>query len=109
MTNFKGTLDKDIIFMTDFTNKAQTEFMGKLIDTYVHVPWGYSKCGYGCSDHASWTNAGYPASIPFESTMEEYNHKIHTKDDVIAISGSHANHAEKFAKLAVSYIVELGK
>lgn len=109
MTNHAGTHNKDIVFMTDFTNKAQTDFMGKLIDTYVHVPWGLSKCGYGCSDHASWHNAGYPASMPFESTMEDINGKIHTKHDTIDQSGGHAQHAEKFAKLAVSFLVELGK
>lgn len=109
MTNHSGTSDKDIVFMTDYTNQAQNKFLGKLIDTYVKVPWGYSKCGYGCSDHASWHNAGYPASIPFESTMEDINKKIHTKNDTIEQSDSHAQHAEKFAKLAVSFIVELGK
>lgn len=109
MTNFKGTASKDIVFMTDYTNQAQTTFMGKLIDTYVQVPWGYSKCGYGCSDHASWHNAGYPASMPFESTMGDMNGKIHTKNDLIDNSGSTADHAEKFAKLAVAFIVEMGK
>ncbi len=109
MTNHAGTADKDIVFMTDFTNSDQTEFMGRLVDTYVHVPWGFSKCGYGCSDHASWHNAGYPASMPFESTMGDINSKIHTKNDTIAQSGSHAQHAEKFAKLAMSFLVELGK
>lgn len=109
MTNFKGTANKDIVFMTDYTNEAQTTFMGKLIDTYVQVPWGYSKCGYGCSDHASWHNAGYPASMPFESTMGDINGKIHTKNDLIDNSGSTADHAEKFAKLAVAFIVEMGK
>lgn len=109
MTNFKGTADKDIVFMTDFTNAAQTTFMGKLIDKYVQVPWGYSKCGYGCSDHASWHNAGFPASMPFESTMGDMNNKIHTDKDLIDKSGSTADHAQKFAKLAVAFAVEMGK
>lgn len=109
MTNHKGTKDMDIVFMTDYTNKAQTEFMGKLIDTYVKVPWGYSKCGYGCSDHASWHNAGFPASMPFESTMGDINGHIHTKNDLIEKSGGNADHAAKFAKLGVSFLVEMGK
>ena len=109
MTNHKGTEDLDIVFMTDYTNKAQTEFMGKLIDTYVKVPWGYSKCGYGCSDHASWHNAGFPASMPFESTMGDINRKIHTDGDTLAVSGDNADHAEKFAKLAVAFMIEMGK
>lgn len=108
MTNHKGSEDLDIVFMDDFTNKAQNEFLSKLIDEYVKVSWGYSRCGYGCSDHASWHNAGYPASMPFESTMEDINHKIHTDKDLISNSNSNANHAEKFAKLAISFVVELG-
>lgn len=107
MTLRKGTVDKDIVMMSDFTNAAQNEFLGRLIDQYVKVPWGYSRCGYGCSDHASWTNAGYPASIPFESTMGDINKAIHTDRDTIESSGGNALHAAKFAKLAIAYMVEL--
>lgn len=112
MTNHKGTKNLDIVFMTDYTNEAQTNFMGTLIDTYLkQVSWGFSKCGYGCSDHASWHNAGYPASMPFESTMGDINRKIHTANDTIdaAGSGGTADHAYKFAKLGVSFAVEMGK
>lgn len=107
MTLNKGTADKDIVMMSDFTNAAQNEFLGKLIDEYVKVPWGYSRCGYGCSDHASWTAAGYPASIPFESTMEDINGKIHTANDTLQNAGGDAKHAAKFAKLATAFVVEL--
>lgn len=107
MTLNKGTADKDIVMMADYTNAAQNEFLGKLIDEYVKVPWGYSRCGYGCSDHASWTAAGYPASIPFESTMEDINKKIHTANDTLQNAGGDAKHAAKFAKLATAFVVEL--
>ena len=107
MTLNKGTVDKDIVMMADYTNGAQNEFIGKLIDEYVKVPWGYSRCGYGCSDHASWTAAGYPASIPFESTMEDINRKIHTSQDTLQSAGGDAKHAAKFAKLATAFVVEL--
>jgi len=107
MTLNKGTVDKDIVMMADYTNGAQNEFLGKLIDEYVKVPWGYSRCGYGCSDHASWTAAGYPASIPFESTMEDINRKIHTAQDTLQSAGGDAKHAAKFAKLATAFVVEL--
>lgn len=108
MTLNKGTKDLDIVMMTDYTNKAQNEFLGRLIDEYVKVPWGYSKCGYGCSDHASWTTNGFPASMPFESTMGDINGKIHTVNDTIATAGGDASHSVKFAKLALAFIVELG-
>lgn len=107
MTLKKGTVDKDIVMMADFTNAAQNEFLGRLIDEYVKVPWGYSRCGYGCSDHASWTAAGYPASMPFESTMEDINGSIHTAKDTLESAGGDAKHAAKFAKLATAFVVEL--
>lgn len=107
MTLYKGTSDKDIVMMADYTNSAQNEFIGRLIDEYVQVPWGYSRCGYGCSDHASWTAAGYPASIPFEANMKDSNKKIHTAQDTLQTAGGDAKHAYKFAKLATAFVVEL--
>jgi len=107
MTNFKGNPQKDIFFMTDYTNQAQNNFLGTLVDTYVKVPWGQSKCGYGCSDHASWHGQGYPASIPFEASMETMNKALHTTKDTLAISNNSATHAAKFSKLALAYAVEL--
>lgn len=112
MTNFKGSDDLDIVFMTDYTNEAQNKFMGALIDKYLpDVAWGYSRCGYGCSDHASWHNVGYPASMPFESTKGDMNGHIHTNRDTIDASGSGgtADHAEKFARLGIAFLVEMGK
>lgn len=109
MTNFHGSKRSniDIALMNDFTNAAQNEFVGKIIDTYVQLPWAYSKCGYGCSDHASWTAKGYPASIPFESTMKDMNKNIHTARDLLDNSGGNAFHAEKFAKIALAYAIEM--
>lgn len=109
MTNFNGTGSQDIVMMSDFTNKAQNEFVGKLIDQYVQAPWGYDKCGYGCSDHASWHSQGFPATMPFEARFKDMNSKIHTKNDTIEQSNGTADHAVKFAKLAISYMVEMGK
>ena len=108
MTNFKGSA-KDIYMMSDYTNTELNNFIGTLIDKYAKVGWGYDKCGYGCSDHASWTKNGYPASVPFESKMAEYNHKIHSADDTLDVTGGHAEHSVSFAKLGVAFAVELAK
>ena len=110
MTNFKGNESLDIVMMKDFTNDEQNKFVGSIIDHYVPgIKWGYDKCGYACSDHASWNTQGYPASMPFESTMNSYNHKIHTADDTLIQSHNNASHAIKFAKMAIGYIVELDR
>jgi len=110
MTNFKGTKDLDIVMMTDYTNPDQNKFLGTIIDTYVPgVKWGFDKCGYGCSDHASWFSQGYPTSMPFESKMRDMNKNIHTANDTLKASKNSADHALKFAKMALAFLVELDK
>lgn len=106
MTNFNGA-DKDIYFMTDFTNAEQNKFMGALNDEYLKYQWGYDKCGYGCSDHASWHGNGFAASMPFEASFNRMNHKIHTADDTLAASNDNASHAAKFARLGLAYLIEI--
>jgi len=108
MTNFRGS-DKDIVLMTDFTNAPQNTFVGNLITEYLKIPWTTDKCGYGCSDHASWHAQGYSASMPFESRMGEHNQDIHTNRDTLDKSAGNADHAMKFAKLAVAFVVELDR
>jgi len=110
MTNYKGSPGYDIVLMTDYTNAAQNTFVTNLITAYQPtLTVGTSSCGYGCSDHASWYNKGYAASMPFEAMMNQDNPYIHTANDTIAQSGDNANHALKFAKLAISFVGELAK
>jgi leucyl aminopeptidase len=110
MTNFKGSDEFDIVLMNDYTNDEQNKFVGALIDHYVPgIKWGFDQCGYACSDHASWHTQGYPASMPFEATMDTMNHNIHTARDTLSVSNNNATHAIKFAKMALSYIVELDR
>lgn len=108
MTNYKGS-DSDIYLYTDYTDAAQNTFLADLIKTYLpNLKVGQDKCGYGCSDHASWTAQGYPASMPFEASFSGMNKRIHTAEDTFENMGSQAQHALKFAQLATAYAVELG-
>lgn len=105
MTGNNGS-NEDIVMMTDYTTNAQNQFLGQLIDTYLpSVSYGFDQCGYGCSDHASWYQQGFTASMPFESKMADINRLIHTIND----TNFDADHASKFAKLAVSFISEIAK
>ncbi|MBI4800944.1 MAG: M20/M25/M40 family metallo-hydrolase [Elusimicrobia bacterium] len=108
MTNYKGSAE-DIFFISDNTNAPQNAFLGKLVSTYTGYNWAATRCGYGCSDHASWTKNGFAASFPFEAKMGEDNPNIHTAKDTLAQMGGRATHSFKFAKLAVAYIVEMAK
>lgn len=108
MANYKGSAE-DIWMISDNTNAAQNAFLGKLVETYTDYRWSTTACGYGCSDHASWTTNGFAASFPFETKMGEDNPNIHSAKDTLAQTGGNALHAFKFAKLAVAYLVEMAK
>ena len=106
MTGFNGSV-QDIALIDDYTNAELSAFVGNLVDTYQPtLQWTYSTCGYGCSDHASWHNRGYPAAMPFEARFGDHNSAIHTSNDTLQTLGNTADHAVKFSKLAVSFAVE---
>ncbi|MCP3102380.1 M20/M25/M40 family metallo-hydrolase [Myxococcus sp. K15C18031901] len=110
MTNYPSTRsDVKVGVVTDYTNAAQNTFLRNLITTYVGIKQANSTCGYACSDHASWYNQGFAASIPHEALVPEGNPYIHTVNDTIARSGSTANHALHFAKIAAAFVAELGE
>ncbi|NOK20015.1 M20/M25/M40 family metallo-hydrolase [Corallococcus carmarthensis] len=109
MTNYRGST-WEVTLVTDNTNAAQNTFLGNLIDTYTGYTRTNITCGYGCSDHASWTAQGYPASIPFEAQMNNDNPNIHTANDTLANStNGDASNALKFARIGAAYLAELGK
>jgi leucyl aminopeptidase len=108
MTNYKGTAN-DIVLFTDYTDSKQNAFLAQLVSTYLPgLKLGYDKCGYACSDHASWQALGFATSMPFESSFARDNPAIHTAKDTFANSGGQATHALKFARLAAAFAVELG-
>lgn len=109
MTNYDGSNGK-IALISDNTNKTQNEFVARILDQYItEVSWRYDKCGYACSDHASWNSMGFPASFPFESQKSEMNRNIHTSRDTITRSNGTADHASHFTKIALAFLVELDR
>jgi len=104
----KGTRE-EVGIITDFTDSGLTEFNKKLVDAYLDIPFAETKCGYACSDHASWQKAGYPAIFTIESAFENSNRFIHSTNDRIDISDEFKfTHMLEFSKLAVAFAVELG-
>ncbi|WP_394205223.1 M20/M25/M40 family metallo-hydrolase [Shewanella waksmanii] len=107
MTNYHGSVE-DIVFMTDYVDSGFTRYMKQLLDTYQpSIVYGDDRCGYACSDHASWYNQGYPASMPFEARFNGANPNIHTRNDTLANSDAEANNSIAFAKLALSFAYEM--
>jgi bacterial leucyl aminopeptidase len=106
MTGYRVKADDPTMWVyTDYTDKGLSNFVAKLIDTYLHVPVDYSICGYGCSDHASWTDIGVPSAFPCESNFEEHNPNIHTSADTMEHIS--LEHMTNFSKLAVAFAIEL--
>jgi leucyl aminopeptidase len=108
MTNYQGS-DRDIWLIDDFTSAAQNRFVAALIERYTTATWGSDRCGYACSDHASWNRVGVPASFPHETRSRDRNTQIHSARDTLEVSNNNAAHAAKFAQLGAAYAIELAK
>lgn len=108
MTGFKSPKDAHSIYLiNDFVDQNLTMYLKKLIDTYIKVSVGFTKCGYACSDHASWHKADFPSAFPFEASFENDNKTIHTGNDKIDLLN--LPHMMNFVKLGAAFIVELAE
>ena len=115
MTNYKASTNIDMRLVTDYSNAALNNFMSNLFDTYL-VPRGMVRgtdfCGYACSDHASWTSAGYPAAFFFEAGTGVIGGDfplIHTANDTLANMQDSAQNSAKFAQLGLAFLGEAAK
>ena len=113
MTNYKSGAVTDMKLISDYSNTDLKNFFVTLFDTYL-APMGLTRsntaCGYACSDHASWTNAGYPAAMMFEAGGPGGSFPyIHTTQDTLATMGESAQHSVKFAQFALAYLGETAK
>ncbi|MEO8160723.1 MAG: M20/M25/M40 family metallo-hydrolase [Arenimonas sp.] len=109
MTNYRTGSPYDMQLITDFSNPALQQFLRDLFDTYL-LPLGLARgtytCGYGCSDHASWTSNGYPSAMMYEGGDWPY---LHTPKDNLAQLGNTALPSVALAKLGLAFLGELGK
>ncbi|KZS97501.1 peptidase [Sistotremastrum niveocremeum HHB9708] len=104
----KGTQEV-VGILTDYTDSSLRKFVTELVDEYLSIPWADTQCGYACSDHASWTQAGYPAMMAIESLFGDSNPNIHGSRDRLDISPEFSfTHMLEFSKLAVALVIELG-
>lgn len=92
--------------VTDFTNAGTTALVRDLVDKSTTLTRSDSTCGYGCSDHASWTRAGYPSAFVFETPFGEHNPSIHTPQDTQ--DKLDFDKGTEFAKLAAAFGTLLG-
>jgi len=104
----RGTRE-EVGIITDYTNSKLTQFNQGLVEEYLSIPFVETKCGYACSDHASWEKAGYPAIFTIESAFQNSNTHIHSANDRIDVSDEFSfSHMLEFSKLAVAFAIEAG-
>lgn len=92
--------------MNDFTSAWLRSYLVTINSAYIKARIIDDKCGYGCSDHASWHRQGYPTIMPFEAGFNTMNHNLHTSRDVID-ANSNFEHAAMFSKIAVTIGMDL--
>ena len=105
MTAYPGSGVGTIGSMTDFTSASFREYFGHINGLYLDLEIIEDKCGYGCSDHASWYRKGYATLMPFETSFSQINRAIHTHNDTI--DRLDFEHAGFFAKVGVALALDV--
>ena len=106
MIGYKGSSKDLYIIEGRFESRRLNKFLKDLMIRYLpKLKFGYTSCGYPCSDHASWTENGFPASLVFEADFDEMNPNYHSGQD----KKVNKSHMKNFAQLAAVYIAELAK
>ncbi len=107
MTGYAYQGEPTIWLIDDNVDSALTKFLEKIVTTYTSQPVQYTRCGYACSDHASWSEAGYTAAMPAESRFEDTNPTLHSARDTI--DNLDKNHMTDYAKIATAFAAELAE
>lgn len=107
MTLFPGEGEFVIGNVSDFTNASLRDYLEKMNEIYLKVRIVEDRCGYACSDHASWFKQGYATLMPFEATTRTMNDDIHTDRDLITPALSF-RHSLVFSKIALVFAMDLG-
>lgn len=109
MTDYRGGSPYHMQLISDYSNSALQQFLRDLFDTYLK-PMGMARgvytCGYGCSDHASWTANGFPSAMMYEGGDYPY---LHTISDDLSHLGNTATPAVALTQLGLAFLGELGK
>jgi leucyl aminopeptidase len=109
MTDYRAGSPYDMQLITDYSNATLQQFVRDLFDTYL-APLGMARgtytCGYGCSDHASWTSNGFPSVMMYEGGDWPY---LHTPNDNLTKLGNTATPSVALVKLGLAFLGELAK
>ncbi|KAF9401650.1 Leucine aminopeptidase 1 [Mortierella sp. AD011] len=107
MTGYVGTkFDESYGVVTDHVDPELTELIKEYAREYGDIAVRETKCGYACSDHASWAKYGYRSAFAIEGDFSDISPYIHGQED--DVSHIDFNHMKEFAKLTLGFAIELG-
>ncbi len=96
--------DSTMWFLSDYVDANFTDYVANLAKNHLDVQVAYTKCGYACSDHASWTQGGFVAAAPAESAFDDINPYLHTDQDTVEKLSF--DNLVNLTKLALAYVVD---
>ncbi len=108
MTLFAGDGEFTLGSMTDYTSRELRTWFAALNQAYIGAKVIEDKCGYACSDHASWHSNGFRSLMPFESSFDRMFGDLHTDNDVIS-DRLNFKHSAMFTKIALAFAMTLAK
>jgi len=94
----------DVGVYTDNGNAELAQLLRILTDEYLTFGRRDNTCGYGCSDHASWTRAGFPAIMASEFIPHPQMHTI--QDTIQNVNFTQVN---EFIKLAIGFVIKMAE
>lgn len=106
MAMYSSSGSSKIRFVSDYTSKNLTELAQGLAQDYLGLEVELMKCGYGCSDHASWNKYSFPSFMPAEDEMGASVSRIHSASDMND-SKMNPSYAAKFSQLALAFVVSM--
>ncbi|KAJ3126086.1 Leucine aminopeptidase 1 [Nowakowskiella sp. JEL0407] len=88
----------------DNVDPVTTKFLKALVKEYSTFKLVETKCGYACSDHASFWKVGYSSAFCTEAEIKDGSPYIHTTRDTFATINF--EHVQEFVKVAIAWGVE---
>lgn len=106
---FSYQSDPTMWLVTNYVDKDLTTYIATLIHEYVKQPVNYTESKGPASDNFSWFKRGIPVVFPFETEMKlgNGNLNVHTRHDTM--DKLSLTHMLDYAKLAISFSVELAE
>ncbi|KXN68648.1 Zn-dependent exopeptidase [Conidiobolus coronatus NRRL 28638] len=104
MVGYKPAGVNEIAVKTDYSDPQLAEFVSSLITNYTTYSVKRDKCGYACSDHASFYESGYKSAIQSEPILAR---GYHTEKDVI--TDVDFDYLNDFCKVATAFVIELAE